>query len=99
MAENTISTRTFLLNYLKIFLLIVAVSFIVVLSFYSFAPTLYTDFEQNIGWATIFTFIAVGFAAQMIDGSLGMAYGISCSSFLMATGVTPVLASASVHVA
>jgi preprotein translocase subunit SecY len=34
-------------------------------------------------------FIGVGFIAQMIDGSLGMAYGVSSTSFLMATGVSP----------
>ena len=99
MAENTVSTRTFLRNYLRIFLAVVAISAIALAIIYWTAPSLYADFEQKIGWGTILTFVAVGFAAQMIDGSLGMAYGISCSSFLMATGVTPVLASASVHVA
>ncbi|MBI3135182.1 MAG: sulfite exporter TauE/SafE family protein [Bacteroidetes bacterium] len=99
MAENSISTRTFLLNYLKIFLLVAAIAAVLLVGFYIIAPTLYAEFEENVGWTTLFTFVAVGFAAQMIDGSLGMAYGISCSSFLMATGVTPVLASASVHVA
>lgn len=99
MADTAISTRTFLFNYLKIFLIIAGSSALIVGIFYLSAPVLYVEFEETIGWTTIFTFIAVGFAAQMIDGSLGMAYGISCSSFLMATGVTPVLASASVHVA
>lgn len=47
----------------------------------------------------LYVFIAVGFAAQMIDGALGMAYGVSSTSFLMATGVHPKLASAAVHVA
>lgn len=45
------------------------------------------------------TYILVGFGAQMIDGALGMAYGVSASSFLLATGVSPAAASASVHVA
>lgn len=35
----------------------------------------------------------------MIDGALGMAYGVSSTTFLMATGVSPVAASASVHLA
>jgi uncharacterized membrane protein YfcA len=38
-----------------------------------------------------------GFIAQMIDGALGMAYGVSASTFLMAFGVSPAAASASVH--
>jgi uncharacterized protein len=44
-------------------------------------------------------FVLVGFAAQMIDGALGMAYGISSTTFLLSTGVPPAMASASVHTA
>lgn len=44
-------------------------------------------------------FIGVGFLAQTIDGALGMAYGISCSSLLLSLGVSPAAASASVHIA
>ena len=44
-------------------------------------------------------YLAVGFTAQMIDGSLGMAYGVSSTSFLMSAGVSPAIASTSVHVA
>ncbi len=47
--------------------------------------------------ATLFTFIAIGFLAQIIDGSLGMAYGVSSTTFLLGVGVPPALASASVH--
>jgi uncharacterized membrane protein YfcA len=46
---------------------------------------------------SIFVFIAIGFVAQMIDGSLGMAYGVSANSFLMAIGLSPAISSASVH--
>ncbi len=41
----------------------------------------------------------VGFLAQVIDGALGMAYGVTATSFLLATGATPGAASASVHIA
>jgi uncharacterized protein len=44
-------------------------------------------------------FIAVGFAAQMIDGAIGMAYGITATTMLMSFGVPPATASASVHAA
>lgn len=47
----------------------------------------------------IFLFIIVGFVAQMIDGALGMAYGVSSSTFLLSIGIPPVTASASVHTA
>lgn len=47
----------------------------------------------------IATFIVVGFIAQLIDGTLGMAYGVSATTFLLAAGVSPAVASASVHAA
>jgi uncharacterized membrane protein YfcA len=43
--------------------------------------------------------IIIGFIAQLIDGALGMAYGISASSLLLYSGVTPAVASATVHTA
>ncbi len=42
-------------------------------------------------------FLLAGFVAQMIDGALGMAYGVSASTFLLAFGVPPAAASASIH--
>jgi hypothetical protein len=45
----------------------------------------------------ILVFIAVGFIAQMIDGALGMAYGVSSNTFLLSIGIPPAIASASVH--
>ena len=43
----------------------------------------------------IFAFI--GFLAQLIDGALGMAYGVTSSSLLLAFSISPAIASASVH--
>ena len=48
---------------------------------------------------TIFHFILVGFVAQLIDGALGMAYGVSSNAFLLSLGLPPAAASASVHMA
>jgi uncharacterized membrane protein YfcA len=42
-------------------------------------------------------FVGVGFVAQLVDGALGMAFGIISSSFLVALGVPPAAASAGVH--
>lgn len=39
----------------------------------------------------------VGLVAQIVDGALGMAYGLTATSFLLSTGVSPAAASASVH--
>ena len=44
-------------------------------------------------------FIAVGFAAQLVDGALGMAFGVISSTLLVGVmGVPPALASQRVHV-
>lgn len=43
--------------------------------------------------------ILLGFCAQLVDGALGMAYGIISTSFLLGMGLPPAAASASVHMA
>jgi len=47
----------------------------------------------------ILVFVLVGFIAQLIDGALGMAYGVSSNTFLLSIGIPPAAASASVHMA
>lgn len=44
-------------------------------------------------------YTGAGFIAQIIDGALGMAYGVSCSTMLLGVGVPPAIATASVHTA
>jgi len=44
-------------------------------------------------------YVAIGFLAQLIDGALGMAYGIVSTSLLLSIGITPAVASATVHTA
>ncbi|HSV74618.1 MAG TPA: sulfite exporter TauE/SafE family protein [Chthonomonadales bacterium] len=43
--------------------------------------------------------VLVGFAAQMVDGALGMAYGVTSTTFLLSMGIPPAAASASVKAA
>lgn len=43
--------------------------------------------------------VAVGLLAQAIDGALGMAYGVTSTTFLLTAGASPAMASASVHIA
>jgi len=50
-------------------------------------------------WATFGLFLLVGFFAQLIDGAVGMAYGVISSSVLLAMGVPPAQASATIHAA
>jgi uncharacterized membrane protein YfcA len=52
----------------------------------------------NITPYDLLPFIAVGFAAQMVDGALGMAFGVISQTMLIGLlGVPPAAASASVH--
>ncbi|MFD2717574.1 TSUP family transporter [Hymenobacter monticola] len=55
------------------------------------------DLARSSG--TFYTFVAVGFAAQLIDGMLGMGYGVVSAISLMSLGLSPVSVSASIHTA
>jgi uncharacterized protein len=44
-------------------------------------------------------FVAIGFAAQIVDGAIGMAYGLISTTILLSLGIPPATASASVHAA
>ena len=50
-------------------------------------------------WDDFVLFVAVGFAAQMVDGAVGMAYGVSATTVMLSFGIPPATASASVHAA
>ncbi|WP_310532408.1 sulfite exporter TauE/SafE family protein [Novosphingobium sp.] len=53
----------------------------------------------SIDLTALLPFILVGFAAQMVDGALGMAFGVICNTLLVGVlGVPPALASQRVHV-
>ena len=45
------------------------------------------------------TFLAIGFLAQLIDGALGMAFGVISTTTLLSLGLSPAHASAAVHTA
>jgi uncharacterized protein len=81
--------------------LLLAIAFLAVVgfSFLFFKQTIVTTGQT---WVELYgteflIFLAGGFVAQMIDGALGMAYGVSATTFLMSFGVSPAAASASVH--
>jgi uncharacterized protein len=48
---------------------------------------------------TLIVLVLVGFVAQLVDGALGMAYGATSSTLVLAAGYAPATASASVHFA
>src|SRR3546814_8122448 len=47
--------------------------------------------------AAVLPYMAVGFGAQMVDGALGMAFGVISNTLLLTLGVPPAAASAGVH--
>lgn len=57
------------------------------------------DFLAGIDFTALLPFIAVGFAAQMVDGALGMAFGVISNTLMVGVlGVPPALASQRVHI-
>jgi len=48
---------------------------------------------------TLVLLAIIGFAAQLVDGALGMAYGVTSTTLLLTIGAAPAAASASVHLA
>lgn len=48
---------------------------------------------------TLVLLALVGLGAQLVDGSLGMAYGVTSTTLLLAIGTNPALASATIHLA
>ena len=57
------------------------------------------DWLASLDFAALWPFIAVGFGAQIVDGALGMAFGVICNTLLVAViGLSPARASANVHI-
>jgi len=53
---------------------------------------------SQIDWSALFPYMAIGFTAQMVDGALGMAFGVISSTLLVSVmGIPPARASAGVH--
>lgn len=63
------------------------------------SATALTLIEQTLSNKLFWSAVAVGFLAQAIDGALGMAYGVTSTTFLLSAGASPAMASASVHIA
>ena len=69
--------------------------------------TLVYNHHQEFSWSgflegfnqEFLIFFAIGVFAQLVDGTLGMGYGATSSSFLLAYGISPAISSTGVHVA
>lgn len=55
-----------------------------------------TPWAELTFW-TLFPFILIGFAAQLVDSALGMAFGVVGTALLLALGLPPASASAAIH--
>lgn len=55
--------------------------------------------HEALGGSAFWSAVAVGLVAQAVDGALGMAYGVTATTFLLSAGASPAMASASVHIA
>ncbi len=100
---SSVSLKKLLRSYVIVLLYVVGIVLIfillIIVSGSIHASQLANFFLENIIQQEFLTYLLVGFLAQMIDGALGMAYGVSSTSFLMSAGVSPAIASASVHIA
>lgn len=67
---------------------------VVVVKYLPYASKEDLTFNQTFFW-----FLLAGFLAQIVDGALGMAYGVTSNTVLLSFGLSPKLASAAVHTA
>jgi len=73
-----------------------ALAVVAAVALHAFAPLANNANIVDLPWAVM----GAGFAAQLVDGSLGMGYGITSASVLQsAAGLTPAMASSAVHLA
>jgi uncharacterized membrane protein YfcA len=95
--ESIVSTK---IRPVHIWILAGVIVSIVVIIFISYGAEALSAYDwQSLIGPEFFLFVLGGFIAQMIDGSLGMAYGVSASTFLLSFGISPAASSASVHTA
>lgn len=73
----------------------VVAAFVVFLAIWAFHSGASGEFDQRAFWLAL----GVGIFAQLVDGALGMAYGVTSNSLLLASGIAPAAATATVHVA
>lgn len=54
----------------------------------------YYSLDKNFNWMVL-----AGFLAQLVDGALGMGYGVTSTTILLSTGINPAAISGSIHAA
>lgn len=97
---QTIARRPYFKPVLGIIILLLVSVFLILLATYlpifSWAQVIADSYSDP--WnQPFYYYVIAGFIAQMVDGALGMAYGVSATTFLLTIGLPPAAASASVH--
>lgn len=69
-------------------------SYIPMQSISASAVNIYHSLDKNFPWM-----IVAGFIAQLVDGALGMGYGVTSAAILLSTGINPAAISGSIHTA
>ncbi|NBX52128.1 MAG: sulfite exporter TauE/SafE family protein [Proteobacteria bacterium] len=60
---------------------------------------LYFKVDGDVNIKNLTNSFLIGIIAQLIDGAIGMAYGLTATTFLLSQGVSPIVASSSIHIA
>lgn len=81
--------------FVPVFLIVVLLT---VLIYNHYADFTWNNFLSGFNQEFL-VFFAIGVFAQLVDGTLGMGYGATSTSFLLAYGVPPAVSSTGVHVA
>lgn len=82
------------ISFFQKFLAILLISGVIVI-----CGLLYFSKDGDVNFQTLSTAFLIGIIAQMIDGAIGMAYGITATTFLLTQGIPPAIASSSIHIA
>ena len=82
---------------------LILLSLLILLALKGFGQSSATDILHSLNEVvttpTFWGAVGIGLLAQAIDGALGMAYGVTASSFLLAMGASPAMASGATHLA
>ncbi|MEA1785331.1 sulfite exporter TauE/SafE family protein [Arenibacter sp. GZD96] len=84
------------IKHISILIVFLKISLIAIVAFKYLPQATEEDLTFN---ETFLWFILAGFMAQIVDGALGMAYGVTSNSILLGFGLSPKVASAAVHTA
>jgi uncharacterized protein len=98
-AINTVKTPAFSSKWLWLGIpatLLVGLATVLIYNYYALfsVEKLIAGINQDF-----FIYLSIGVFAQLVDGTLGMGYGATSTSFLLSVGVPPAISSTGVHVA